>query len=178
MGRVVEVIDTSGFEKYVEKVSRRAEEEEHQAERLTESPSFRLCWMAKKYDDWFLDPLVGFIIPGVGDIISSAATFPAVYVALFKIRSLKLTMAILATMVLDLLCGLVPGIGDLCDAFYKSSKIACRLIVGYMDKDPATMEEINRRALWGTVGAIAAGLLLWLVSSFILKIVHWIGSLF
>ena len=87
-------------------------------------PSFRLCWMAKKYDDWFLDPLVGFIIPGVGDIISSAATFPAVYVALFKIRSLKLTMAILATMVLDLLCGLVPGIGDLCDAFYKSSKIA------------------------------------------------------
>ena len=35
MGRVVEVIDTSGFEKYVEKVSRRAEEGDHQGERLT-----------------------------------------------------------------------------------------------------------------------------------------------
>ena len=178
MGRVIEFVDTSNFDESIEKVSNYIEQEEHEAEKLSASPSFNLVWLARKYDDWFLDPLVGFIIPGVGDIISSAATLPAVYVALFKIRSIKLTIAILATMAIDLAVGIVPFAGDIIDAFYKSSKIASRLIVGYVENDPDTMSEINRRAIWGTVGAIIIGAIIWLMYNAVISLYHWIVGLF
>lgn len=178
MGRVIELIDTSDFDQKVEKFLSIKEAEEREAEKLSESTSFKMVRLARKYDDWFLDPIVGFLIPGVGDFISSSATLPAIYVAVFKLRSFKLVMAILTTMLIDLLVGFVPFVGDLVDAFYKSSKIANRLIVGYVENDPVTLREIDKRAKWGTVGLIICVLLIWMLYTTIVSLYHWIVNLF
>lgn len=83
MGNVIKKIDLSGFEEKVNKANARMEREEEMAENLAESPAFNLMVWAKRYDDWFLDPLVGLFIPGIGDLLSSLATLPALHVAIF-----------------------------------------------------------------------------------------------
>jgi len=178
MEDVVEIIDTSKFDAYVAKASDYIEREELAAERLSESASFKLVWVARKYDEWFLDPIVGFIIPGVGDLISSAATLPAVYVALVKLHSIKLTLAIIGAMITDFLAGLIPVVGDVVDAFYRSSKLSSRLIVGYVEQDPDTIEEVNKRAIWSAIGLIALCLIGWFFYNLVVGIYHFIVGLF
>lgn len=177
MGNVVKLVDTSDFDKKVNAVNRYFREERRQAEKLKESAAFNLVWLARKYDTYFLDPIVGFILPGFGDALSSVVTLPALYVAMFKIRSIRLTLAILTAIITDVLVGLIPVAGDIVDAFYKSSKMASRLIVGYMEDDEATKKEINRRAIWGTIGLIAVGVLIYLFIGVVKSIISWVGSL-
>ncbi len=173
MGRVVSIIDTSNFDKRVASVEKYMEEERNQAEKLADSSSFQLVWLAKKYDDWFLDPLVGFVLPGFGDLISSAAILPALYIALFKIRSLKLAFAIFYIGILDLAVGAIPMAGDIIDAFYKANKKAARWIVGYVDNNAAVKDEVNKAAGWGVFVLALIALLIYLCYELIVSLFHW-----
>lgn len=178
MGNVIQPVDLSEYKEHIKDINEYIKEEQRQAEELSESASFNLVYMAKKYDDWFLDPLVGFLIPGVGDLISSLTILPAIYVAIFKLHSLKLTIAIMTTALLDLLVGWIPVLGDIVDAFYKSNKIAARLIVGYVEDDPETMSEINKRATTGVLILAAVGFLLYVAYNLVMSLYHWIVGLF
>lgn len=178
MGNVIKEIDTSAYEKMVDKLNKAVEEEERHAEALADSPSFQLVYAAKKYDDWFLDPIVGLVIPGFGDILSSIAILPALYVSTVKLQSIRLTIAILYVSILDILCGIIPGAGDLVDAFYKSNKIACRLIVGYVEDDEATQQEINKKATWGVFVLAIIGLIIYAFYSALVAIYDWFAGLF
>lgn len=178
MGNVITEVDMSNFNKHVENYAKSLEEDAHQQERLTESSSFQLVYAAKKYDDWFLDPIVGFLIPGFGDLLSSLVTLPAVYVSVIKLRSLSLTFAIFYAMFLDFIVGVVPVAGDLIDAFHKSNKKACRWIVGYVEQDPDTIEEINRNAKYFVFLLIGVAIVGYLFYSLLVAIIEWIQSLF
>ena len=178
MGRVFERVDISTFEDMTKAVEEYYREESRYTDNILESNAYKLVYMAKKYDDWFLDPIVGLVIPGVGDFISSIAAMPALYTAAFKIKSFKLTIAILYITVLDIICGVIPGVGDVVDAFYKSNKKACRWIVGYVEKDPDTISEVKRSAAWGSVMLIVIGILIWALFSVIISIFHWFANLF
>ena len=171
MGNVVEPVDISAFRENEQRHLERKKREEHEMETLRDTSAFTTVWFARKYDDWFIDPAVGFFFPEIGDVISSVATFPALYFAAVKLKSFRLTIAILTTILIDLAIGAIPIAGDIADAFHKSSKISSRLIVGYMDNDPKTLSEINKRA---TVGLLIAALLIWLVY----LLVGWISKNF
>ncbi len=180
MGTVIKTLDMSSYQEMMKEAQLHFEEEAHQQETLSESKAFSLVYAAKKYDDYLLDPAIGFFIPAFGDMLSSLVTFPALYVAIFKLKSLKLTVAIFYVMAIDLLCGLVPVVGDMVDIFHKSNKIACRLIVGYMEKDPETMKEINKKATWGIVWLVVLGCIIYclltMLSSVAHSISHWFSS--
>ena len=163
MGKVVELVDSNRYEQNVASVDRHLQDEEYMREKLCESGAFKFVFMAKKYDDWFLDPIVGLILP-------------ALYIALFKIRSLKLAYAIMIIGTIDLIVGAIPTVGDLIDAFYKANKKAARWIVGYVDKDPSVKEEVNKTALWGTVGILILLGLIYLCYSLIVALYHWIAG--
>lgn len=178
MGKVIEIIDTRDFEESLAKVEKYMANEAHQAEKLSDSTSFQLVWLAKKYDDWFLDPIVGFVLPGVGDFLSSAAILPALYIALFRIRSIKLAFAIFYIGILDLIVGAIPMAGDIIDAFYKANKKAARWLVGYIDNDPNVKDEVNKAAGWGVFVLLLIGLLTYLCYEIIVGIFHWIQGLF
>lgn len=98
-------------------------------------------------DDYYLDPILGLLPGGIGDIITSLCTIPYIYVALCKVKSVPLTLAVLYNMLKDVLLGLIPfWIGDIIDAFYKSNKKNYRLIVGYVEDNEEIISEVNRNA--------------------------------
>lgn len=177
MGQVFSKFDMSSTEELFQKVSDRAEKEEERNEELAESYAFNMVMLAKKYDDWFLDPIVGLVLPGVGDVLSAAAMLPGIYVSMFKLRSIRLTLAIFCCGMIDLLVGCIPMVGDLVDAFYKSNKMAARLIIGYAEDDPDTISEINKKAGWGVVILAVLALIMYAMYEVILGIYNWIGSL-
>lgn len=178
MGRVFEKIDISDFQEMTKDVEKYFEEEERYSDDVMNTTAFNLVYYAKKYDDWFLDPFVGMIIPGVGDIISSVAALPSLYVAMFKVKSFKLTLAIFYITVLDVLCGIIPGVGDIVDAFYKTNKKAARWIVGYVEGDSETISQINKSAAWGSVMLIVLGVLIWALFNLLVSIYNWFHGLF
>ena len=178
MGNVFKRFDTSNIESTTRDVMEYLKKEERRADKLSDSSAFSMVVLAKKYDDFLLDPLIGLIMPAFGDVISSLAALPAIYVSIFKLRSFKLTIAILYITMLDVLCGLFPGLGDIVDAFYMSNKKACRWIIGYVKEDPQTISEINKSAAWGTVMLVVVGFLIYWLYSIALSFIHWLGSLF
>ena len=178
MGNVIKEIDLSNHKRIVNEVNEYLEQEEKRTESITDSTSFKLVYYTKRYDELYLDPIVGFFIPGFGDLLSSVTILPSLCVALFKLHSIKLVIAILTTAAIDVLCGIVPIIGDIVDAFYKSNKIANRLIVGYIERDENIMQEINKRAIWGIIGMVVIGFLLYTCYSLIMSIYHWIVNIF
>ena len=102
-------------------------------------------------DQWFLDPILGFFVPGLGDVITTCLTIPFIFTSIFKLRSIPLTLAIISNCLIDLLIGLIPIAGDIADLAVKSYKRNYYLIVGYVEGDPKVIEEINSKALWACV---------------------------
>ena len=122
-------------------------------------------------DQWFLDPILGLIMPGLGDIITACLTIPFIFTSIFKLRSIPLTLAIISNCLIDLLIGLIPIIGDIGDFAYKSYKRNYFLIVGYVNDDPEVIKEINSKALWACV-------LITIISIVIRLVCGLFGSLF
>ena len=178
MGNVIKPVDLTDYSNIRDVASEYLEEESRQAETLAESTSFTLMYYAKKYDDWFLDPIVGFFIPGFGDLLSSIANLPALYVATCKLHSIKLTIVIIYLTILDLIVGAIPFAGDIVDAFFKSNKMAYRLIVGYVEHDEETIEEINRKTVQAVIVLAIIGFILYAFYTLIMKIYDWIVGLF
>ena len=132
-------------------------------------------WLLKKIyvamDQWFLDPILGFFIPGLGDVITASLTIPFIFTSIFKLRSIPLTLAIISNCLIDLLIGLIPVIGDIGDFAYKSYKRNYFLIVGYVNNDPEVIKEINSKALWACA-------LITVISIVIRLVCGLLGSLF
>lgn len=98
-------------------------------------------------DNWFLDPILGFVMPGLGDIITAAVTIPFIFTSIFKLHSVSLTLSIIYNVLMDTLLGMIPVVGDIFDVFYKSYKITYKQIVGYIEGDPEIIEETQSNAL-------------------------------
>ena len=167
----------SRYKRIMGRVRHHVVREERENERLRGATSFKLVNWAKKYDDWFLDPILGMISPTFGDVVSAAAVLPALYVAVFKIKSFRLAVAIVFVTIIDILVGLIPGIGDIVDAFHKSNKKAGRWVSGYLDNDSKTIREVNRYVLWGGLFIFAILVLIVAFFALIVRFIIWIGSL-
>lgn len=98
-------------------------------------------------DTFFLDPILGFFVPGLGDIITASLTIPFIYTSVFKLRSVPLTLAIVYNSLIDMLVGMVPVVGNIGDIIIRSYKKNYNLIVGYVEDDPEVMSEIKSKAL-------------------------------
>ena len=100
------------------------------------------------FDGYFLDPILGFFIPGAGDILTSICAIPFIWVAAARVKSIPLTLAVIYNTMIDVALGLIPFyIGDIIDAFNSSYKKNDRLIVGYVEDDQEIISEVNRKAI-------------------------------
>ena len=105
----------------------------------------------KAMDKWGLDPIIGFILPGLGDVITMAFTIPFIFTSIFKLRSVSLTLAIISNSLVDMFIGAVPVIGDIGDIMYKSYKKNYYMIEGFVKEDENTIADVNSKALWACV---------------------------
>lgn len=84
--------------------------------------------LARWLDDRFLDPLLGFFVPGVGDVIGSALGLYVVVVAFRRKLPLVTISRMLVNLGVDALVGAVPIAGDLFDVAWKANRRNVRLL--------------------------------------------------
>lgn len=89
---------------------------------LTDNPYLALAeglarWMDRRY----IDPLLGLLLPGVGDTLGAAIGLLGVFAA-FKLRAHPLVIArMLLNLALDALLGSIPLLGPVIDLFYRAN---------------------------------------------------------
>lgn len=148
-------------------------------ERIRNSVSYKLVhaialWMDRR----LLDPLIGLVLPGFGDALTSVLAVPYLYLSIVKLKSIPLTLAIVCNILLDVLIGIIPYIGVVGDVFKRAFTRNAAMIKGYVEGDRAIMQEIDRKAVgMAFLIVILCGLIYAMVLAAV-KIVEWAGSFF
>lgn len=146
---------------------------------IRNSASYKLVhaialWMDRR----LLDPLIGLVLPGFGDALTSVLAVPYLYLSIVKLKSIPLTLAIICNILLDVLIGIIPYIGVVGDVFKRAFTRNAALIKGYVEGDRAIMQEIDRKAVgMAFLIVILCGLIYAMVLAAV-KIVEWAGSFF
>ena len=131
-------------------------------------------WMDRR----LLDPLIGLVLPGFGDALTSVLAVPYLYLSIVKLKSIPLTLAIVCNILLDVLIGIIPYIGVVGDVFKRAFTRNAAMIKGYVEGDRAIMQEIDRKAVgMAFLIVILCGLIYAMVLAAV-KIVEWSGSFF
>lgn len=131
-------------------------------------------WMDRR----LLDPLIGLVLPGFGDALTSVLAVPYLYLSIVKLKSIPLTLAIVCNIHLDVLIGIIPYIGVVGDVFKRAFTRNAAMIKGYVEGDRAIMQEIDRKAVgMAFLIVILCGLIYAMVLAAV-KIVEWAGSFF
>ena len=141
--------------------ARQRKKEEKRKVLETDSAYVTCKTIATWMDKYFLDPIIGFFFPGVTDCITQVFALPFVYVALFKVRSIPLTLAVIYNSMKDALLGTIPWIGDLIDAFYRSHVKNYTLIVGFVEDDEEIKRKVNSSAIKCVIGIAIIGVLIY-----------------
>jgi hypothetical protein len=81
----------------------------------------RVRTLARVMDNKLVDPLMGFLLPGVGDMIGSLIGFYVVMVAWRRRVSPVIITRMILNLGFDLLMGLLPLVGDAVDLAFKSN---------------------------------------------------------
>ncbi len=163
-----------------------AKEQERQAEKeakrdaLMSTTSYRIMDKTAKYmDKYFLDPIIGLIPGGVGDVLSSFLAIPFIYFALVQVKSIPLTLAVICNVLKDALLGSIPFfIGDIIDVFNRSYVANLRLITGYVNDDKTVIHEVNRKATWSAIFIVILCVLIYFIVKWAIELGIWIVSLF
>lgn len=131
-------------------------------------------WMDRR----LLDPLIGLVLPGFGDALTSVLAVPYLYLSIVKLKSIPLTLAIVCNILLDVLIGIIPYIGVVGDVFKRAFTRNAAMIKGYVEGDRAIMQEIDRKAVgMAFLIVILCGLIYAMVLAAVI-IVEWAGSFF
>ena len=137
---------------------------------LQRSRSYRLVkFIATVMDIYCLDPVIGLLFPGIGDVISALSALPCLYVCIFRIRALPLTLAVISNMLLDLLVGLIPWVGEIFDVFFRSNLRNFKLITGYVEGDETVIRLVRRRAKWMVAVIVITTVLIVLMFSLVVS---------
>lgn len=128
-------------------VERQNEKERKRRVIETETSYVIIKSISKLMDGFYLDAILGFFIPGIGDILNAILTIPFIFVSLFKVKSITLTLAVIYNSLIDIAIGMIPILGDICDIFIRSYKKNYRLIVGYVEDDQEIIKQVRKDAL-------------------------------
>ena len=145
--------------------------------KMMNMPSYRLMVGTAKYmDKYFLDPILGFVLPaGVGDALSSVFAFPFIYYSLCVVKSIPLTLAVIYNILKDVLIGAIPFyIGDILDVFKRSYVENLKLITGYIEDDKEIINKVNEKAFWTAVVIAVLCWLIYLIISWAISLSTWV----
>ena len=128
-------------------------------------------------DKYFLDALLG-LVPSVGDLVSSIFGLPFIYVTLFKVKSIPLTLAVIYNYLVDILLGSIPFfIGDAIDFFSKAHVKNLDLITRYVEGDKKTIRQVRSKALLTTFLIIILSVIIYFVFRLLIGVTEWTWSI-
>ena len=128
-------------------------------------------------DKYFLDALLG-LVPSVGDLVSSIFGLPFIYVTLFKVKSIPLTLAVIYNYLIDILLGSIPFfIGDAIDFFSKAHVKNLDLITRYVEGDKKTIRQVRSKALLTAFLIIILSVIIYFVFRLLIGVTAWTWTL-
>lgn len=131
----------------------------YKTDNLNNNKDFKILYLIKKYmDEYYLDAIFS-LFPGVGDFVTQIFSLVYIYFSIVKLQSIRLTTLIIFYALVDICIGLIPILGVVLDFFNKSYKTNYELIIGYVNKDKAVMNKINKHftfAIFAIIGLIVA----------------------
>ena len=168
------------IDKATQKEERRREKKNNRRLELESSPQYQSAKLIKTVlDEWYVDAIAGLFLPGIGDAISSAFSIPFIYLSLFKIKSIPLTLAIIYNILMDTMLGMIPFfIGDAIDFLNKAFKRNYRLVVGFVEDDAEIIRSVNRKAFFFFIMLGVFVYLIYLLFQLGATIIEWIRGLF
>jgi hypothetical protein len=84
--------------------------------------------MADWLDDRYIDPLVGLVLPGAGDLLFAAVGMYPVYVAVRRRMPAIVAARMIRNVAIDLLIGAIPVVGDLFDFVFRAHRRNANLL--------------------------------------------------
>ncbi len=167
------------IESAVQKEQKRIQRKEAKREELNNSLSYSACKGIKTVmDDYYLDAIIGFLPGGIGDVISGPLLLPYIYVALFKVRSIPLTLSVIYNWLIDTCLGIIPMLGNFIDIFYKGYKKSYRQIVGFVEDDKQIISEVNGNAIKVTILIIILCVIIYYLYRLAAFVWNWVVGLF
>lgn len=163
------------------KEQERIAKREAKRQKMMSRPSYQILVKTAKYmDKYYLDPIIGFILPGgIGDTISSVTALPFIYYSLCIVKSIPLTLAVIYNILIDILIGTIPYfIGDILDVFKRSYIDNLRLITGYIEDDKEIINKVRKKAFVTVMFIAIICFLIYLVIKLALVVTSWFFSLF
>jgi hypothetical protein len=109
-----------------------------------------------------IDPLLG-LLPGVGDWLSGIVSAYMLFLALRLGLPVAALTRMLANLLLDLLVGMVPVVGDIFDFGYKANARNLHLIESYLDNTSAEQAFSDRSRQTIPIGVLVVGLVIVLI---------------
>lgn len=130
--------------------------------------------IARWMDTYYLDPILGFLLPaGIGDFASALMALPFIVFSLFVAKSIPLTLAIINHTLWDILIGLIPFfVGDVLDVVSRPYRRNLQLIEGYLTGDKSTIRHLQKHVAFTLFAILLCCTLIY----FMLKAVLWFGE--
>ena len=132
--------------------------------------------IAQWMDTYYLDPILGFLLPaGIGDFVSALMALPFIVFSLFVAKSIPLTLAIINHTLWDIFIGLIPFfVGDVLDVVSRPYRRNLQLIEGYLTGDKSTIRHLQKHVAITLFAILLCCTLIY----FMLKAVLWFGDFF
>ena len=89
----------------------------------------RVRRLARVLDHYLVDPVIGLVAPGVGDVAGSVLGLYAVAIALRRRMHPVIIARMLLNLTVDAVFGVVPLIGDAFDVAFRANRRNARLLV-------------------------------------------------
>ena len=129
------------------KEQERAAKKEAKRQEMMNRSSYRMMVKTATYmDKYYLDPIIGLIPGGIGDTISSLVALPFIYYSLCVVKSIPLTLAVIYNILIDVMLGAIPVIGNVFDIFKRSYVDNLKLITGYIEDDKEIISKVRKKA--------------------------------
>jgi hypothetical protein len=94
----------------------------------------RVKRIAQLLDGYYIDPIVGLLVPGAGDLITSVFGLYTVHLAVRRKHSMVVISRMLLNLALDAVVGIIPLVGDLFDFGFKANKKNVALLEASAEK--------------------------------------------
>jgi Domain of unknown function (DUF4112) len=99
-------------------------------------------WMDRRY----IDPILGFVLPGAGDVLGAGIGLLGIYAA-FRLRAHPVVIArMLLNLAVDSIIGAIPFLGSFADIFYRANTRNLKLL---RSRDVRVPRPSDWLAVWG-----------------------------
>lgn len=110
-----------------------------------------------------LDPIVGLLLPGAGDVITGVGSISLLFLALKERIPTVAIGRMVANIAIDTFGGAIPILGDAWDVYWRANRKNLEIIEKYRDDPKAEPSNVDKLLVYGGVGLVLLGIAIPLV---------------